>query len=43
MQKVVRSKIEDEILNYYAIYGTRMGETVKAESQLAVEFHHTLV
>ena len=30
-------------MNYYAIYGTRMGETVKADSQLALEFHHNLV
>ena len=30
-------------MNYYAIYGSTMGENVKANSQLAVEFHHTLV
>ena len=30
-------------MNYYAIYGTGMGETVKANSQLADEFHHILI
>ena len=29
--------------NYYAIYGTMMGNTVKADSNLANELHHTLI
>ena len=29
--------------NYYAIYGTTMGELVAAKSQLATEFNHTLI
>ena len=29
--------------NYYAVYGTMMGNTVKADSNLANELHHTLI